>query len=56
MAFLKRRFDMKKKYLKPAAENVSFYTEEDIANVLTIAEGDLSGGLGEGEVEGKDWT
>jgi hypothetical protein len=48
---------MKKKYFKPTAENVSFYTEEDIADVLTIADGEiLSGSLGEGEVEGEDWT
>ena len=48
---------MKKRYLKPDAEYVSFYTEEAITDVLPLNEGEiLSGGLGEGEVEGEGWT
>jgi hypothetical protein len=48
---------MKKTYLKPDAEYVSFYTEDAITDELALNEGDiLSGGLGAGEVEGEGWT
>lgn len=48
---------MEKKYIKPDAEQVKFYTEEEVASV-EIDPGDesISGDMGTTSFLGLDWT
>ena len=40
---------MKKEYLKPEAEYLELYAEEDLADIG--GDGNMSGGLGDGDME-----
>ena len=47
---------MRKTYTKPEAEYISFYSEEEIANVAQAEDEDVSGDMGTASFYGFDWT